>query len=154
MADSPQVFALNIGKFVEKAKAAPELVVRRAAMDVASRIIERSPVGDPERWKNRPPPGYVGGRFRANWNVAFGKIDTLTTPSTDNGGEKTKARIRIQLNGWHAEAGDIYLTNSLPYAIPLEYGHSKSQAPLGMVRITVAEWNTYVNEATREVAQQ
>jgi hypothetical protein len=30
-----------------------------------------------------------------------------------------------------------YMTNNLPYAIPIEYGHSK-QSPAGMVRINVA----------------
>jgi hypothetical protein len=38
------------------------------------------------------------------------------------------------------EAGSIfYLTNNLPYGERLEYGYSK-QAPSGMVRITLAEY--------------
>lgn len=140
MADTPQVFALNLQKFVDKAKAAPAQVVRKVGLDLATRVVMRSPVDT--------------GRFRANWNVAFGRVDTLTTPSTDKSGGKTTERVRVQLNGWSPGAGDIYLTNSLPYAIPLEYGHSKKQAPQGMVRLTVVEFQTFVNAAVAEQTKQ
>jgi len=139
VADTPQVFALNIANFVDKAKAAPTHVVRKVGLDLASRVVMRSPVDT--------------GRFRANWNVAFGRVDTLTTPSTDQSGGKTIERVRVQLNGW-VPGQEIYLTNSLPYAIPLEYGHSKSQAPQGMVRLTVAEFQTFVNAAVAEQTRQ
>lgn len=131
-----ETFGLDIARFVEKAKAAPEQVVRKVGLDLASRVVLRSPVDT--------------GRFRANWNVAFGRVDTLTTPSADKTGGKTLERVRVQLNGWTA-GQDIYLTNSLPYAIPLEYGWSKKQAPQGMVRITVTEFQTFVNAAIAEL---
>jgi len=134
-----ETFGLDIARFVEKAKAAPEQVVRKVGLDLASRVVLRSPVDT--------------GRFRANWNVAFGRVDTLTTLSTDKTGGKTIERVRVQLNGWQP-GQDIYLTNSLPYAIPLEYGHSKKQAPLGMVRITVTEFQTFVDAAASEVRNQ
>ncbi|WP_256203847.1 MULTISPECIES: hypothetical protein [unclassified Pseudomonas] len=38
--------------------------------------------------------------------------------------------------------------NNLPYAIPLEYGHS-TQAPAGMVRVTLANFQHIVDEAIR-----
>ena len=41
-----------------------------------------------------------------------------------------------------------YLVNNLPYAVPLEYGHS-SQAPAGMVRVTIAEFQQIVEAAVR-----
>ena len=147
----PQVFALNISEFVKKAKEAPEKVVRKAATDVATSLVMKSPVGDAKYWKSKPPPGYVGGRFRANWVCAFHSPSTFITPSTDKSGAGTIARITTQLNGW--SGGDIYFTNSLPYAIPLEYGHSKQQAPNGMVRLTVNEWNGIVEKAAKEVEE-
>lgn len=131
-----ETFGLDIARFVEKAKAAPEQVVRKVGLDLASRVVLRSPVDT--------------GRFRANWNVAFGRVDTLTTTGTDKTGGKTLERVRVQLNGW-TPGQDIYLTNSLPYAIPLEYGWSKKQAPQGMVRITVTEFQTFVNAAVAEL---
>ena len=139
MADTPEVFALKLGEFIEKAKAAPKQVVRKFGLDLFSQVVDRSPVDT--------------GQFRWNWNVAFDRVDTFTTPGTDKTGAKTKERIRVLLNGW--EVGQaIFFTNSLPYAIPLEYGHSKKQAPLGMVRITVAEAQDYIAKAVAEVKQQ
>ena len=39
--------------------------------------------------------------------------------------------------------------NSLPYIRPLEYeGHSK-QAPAGMVRVSVTEFQTFVDNAVK-----
>ncbi|MNJ81742.1 hypothetical protein D3C77_807050 [compost metagenome] len=42
-----------------------------------------------------------------------------------------------------------FIVNNLPYAIPLEYGHS-SQAPAGMVRVTLANFQRIVDEAIRK----
>lgn len=67
------------------------------------------------------------GRARANWFLAEGapRIETTTsvTPETPP-----------PLKGESV----IFLTNSLPYIVPLEYGHSQ-QAPFGMVRVSIAE---------------
>lgn len=91
--------------------------------------------------------GYVGGRFRGNWMFSIGAADNTTTEEVDPSGAKSTARI---VNGAiEFKAGQTaYITNSLPYAIPLEYGHSK-QAPGGMVRITVARFQQIVLEAIR-----
>ena len=91
--------------------------------------------------------GYVGGRFRGNWMFSIGSPDTSTTEEVDPSGSKSTARI---VNGAiEFKAGDTaYITNSLPYAIPLEYGHSQ-QAPGGMVRITLTRFQQIVLEAIR-----
>jgi hypothetical protein len=69
------------------------------------------------------------GRARANWYLSDGspRIETTqaTIPQVYSPGDITGDSI-------------IYITNSLPYIVPLEYGHSK-QAPMGMVRIAIAE---------------
>lgn len=135
MASDAQTFGLDIAKFVEKAKAAPEQVVRKVGLDLTASVVRKSPVDT--------------GRFRANWNIAFGHIDVLTTTGTDKSGGGTVERARVLLNGWQVDQ-DIYLTNSLPYAIPLEYGHS-DQAPNGMVRLTVTEFQTFINAAVAEL---
>jgi len=41
-----------------------------------------------------------------------------------------------------------YISNNLPYAIPIEDGHSK-QAPTGMVKVTVAEFGSIVRDAAK-----
>lgn len=93
------------------------------------------------------PDGYVGGRFRGNWMFSIGAPDESTTEEVDPSGQRSTARI---VNGaLEFKAGEVaYITNSLPYAIPLEFGHS-SQAPEGMVRITVARFQRIVEEAIR-----
>jgi len=90
---------------------------------------------------------YVGGRFRGNWMFSIGSPDSTTTTEVDPTGRKSTARI---VDGAiEFKAGDTaYITNSLPYAIPLEFGHSQ-QAPGGMVRITVARFQQIVLEAIR-----
>ena len=96
----------------------------------------------------RAPPGYVGGRFRGNWMFSIGSPDTSTVDQVDPGGSRSMARI---VNGaLEFNSGETaYITNSLPYAIPLEYGHS-TQAPSGMVRITLANFQKIVEEAIRK----
>jgi hypothetical protein len=81
--------------------------------------------------------GYIGGRFRANWQFGFGSINKTTTEETDKSGQSSQARIEAAVSG--VEAGGIcWVTNSLPYAHRLENGWSK-QAPIGMVKVTFAE---------------
>ncbi|HZX76156.1 hypothetical protein [Lysobacter sp.] len=147
MADT---FALDIAAFARKAKAAQDHVVRKIATDLLTRIVLRTPVGNPSLWKGKPPAGYVGGRARANWNVSLGRPDHMVTAITDKNGQTTIYRAMAPLAAWKADDA-IYITNSLPYIRTLEYeGHSK-QAPAGMVRISVAEFQTFVDDAVRSI---
>lgn len=90
---------------------------------------------------------YVGGRFRGNWNFSIGSPDNSFRIQPDPTGEATMARL---VNGAiEFKAGQTaFIVNNLPYAIPLEFGHS-TQAPGGMVRITVARFQQIVLEAIR-----
>lgn len=84
---------------------------------------------------NKSGKGYVGGRFKNNWQVGIGFVNTDTSRNPDSNGAAALAAFAPTLNSW--KAGDtIYLTNSMPYAQRLEYGWSK-QAPGGMVRLSV-----------------
>jgi hypothetical protein len=89
--------------------------------------------------------GYVGGRFRANWNVSQGTPDTSTTESTQKGRGLAEAARALEL----AAGGVVYLSNGLPYARRLEYEGWSTQAPMGMVRLSVAEFDDFVREATK-----
>lgn len=94
--------------------------------------------------------GYVGGRFRANWQVGIGAKNEDTSAPPDKSGNSALSRGRAVINTWQVGGGTIYLTNSLPYAKPLEYGHSK-QAPSGMVRLTVQDFNIQIKQSISEV---
>ena len=120
--------------------------------DVSGAIVIKSPVGDPKYWKSPPPPGYVGGRFRANWQYGLNSINKLTTHQIDKSGGPTISRLHGSVGS--RVLGDIhYFTNSLPYAIPLENGHSWRQAPAGVVQITVLEFDPIVRRAAAEFSK-
>lgn len=148
MADT---FTLDLARFAEKAADNIQTVVKRVATDLFSQTVDRTPVGNPKTWKGKAPAGYVGGRLRANWNPSIDTPNNTTTTSVDPGGEATKARIRATVGNW--TQGDIYLMNSLPYVHKIEYGVHSSQAPKGMVRITVTEFQTYVAAAVAGLPQ-
>lgn len=69
------------------------------------------------------------GRFRANWRLGVGEIDTTTTTDT------TSLPLVIPQ---YTLGQTLYLTESLPYAIALEHGHSR-QAPSGVAAVTALE---------------
>jgi hypothetical protein len=89
--------------------------------------------------------GYVGGRFRANWNVSYGSIDTSVTNSTSatRGTEEAQKALSLDVGGV------VYMTNSLRYAKRLEDGYS-TQAPTGMVRLSAMEFSRRVQEALKK----
>ena len=91
--------------------------------------------------------GYVGGRFRGNWQFSIGTPAEGTLDQVDPAGGVTLAKLKLQVESLTA-GQTAYIVNNLPYAIPLEYGHS-TQAPGGMVRITLARFQQIVDEATR-----
>lgn len=142
-------FALQISQFVEKAKANADAVVRKVVIDVAASVVDMSPVGDAALWASPPPPGYVGGRFRANWQLGEGSAPSSTLPDIDPSGSASKARILAALPP-NAAGKVFYLVNNLPYSQKLEDGWSK-QAPAGMVMLTVIKWNNIVENAVSGV---
>ncbi len=90
---------------------------------------------------------YVGGRFRGNWQFSIGTPADGVLDQVDPGGNVTLAKLKLQVE--QLTIGQTaYIVNNLPYAVPLEYGHSK-QAPGGMVRTTLARFQQIVDEAIR-----
>lgn len=140
-------FALDLSKFAEKTKGKADMIVRKIVLDVGTALVMKSPVGDADYWIRPAPPGYVGGRYRANWQYGFGHYNVGTTEDVDpSGGQTINAIVGKVKPG---AAGHVhYLTNSLPYGPRLEDGHSR-QAPNGMVKLTVLEFNPIVEAAAR-----
>ena len=147
-------FALDLSKAIEKAKDKAEQVARYVAIDLFTRVIEKSPVAYPPNWKSviewearkaagktkakSPADGYIGGRFRANWNCSIGSPDKSTTKETDPSGSIAKAKVSAVVASFKLDGQSVYLCNSLEYAQALEEGHS-GQTPQGMVRLSVIE---------------
>ena len=74
------------------------------------------------------------GRARGNWFAEINKVSRATSET-----RSANEAISDAISTAQSASGSIFtLTNSLPYAIRLEYGWSK-QAPQGMVRTSIAE---------------
>ncbi len=129
-------FELALSEFAAKAGDKADQAVRQVVLELASRIIVRSPVDT--------------GRFRANWRLGVGAAKGGTTEATDKTGEGANAAIAAALPA-NATAQVLVLSNNLPYAWALETGHS-NQAPAGMVGLTALEFAPIVDEAVRKVA--
>jgi hypothetical protein len=127
-------FALDVSKWVEKAKGRADEVVRRVAFDLSAQIVLKSPVDT--------------GRFRGNWFMGVAVRPTVSTQDTDKDGSKAIARMR-SLSPQIFAGSVIYTTNNLPYAMKLETGYSK-QAPLGMVRVAVENYPGVIEQAVAE----
>jgi hypothetical protein len=116
-------FALDIANFARKARINIDVAHRKICLDLLSSLIKKSPVDT--------------GRFRGNWQVGYMRINGATdSPDDKNGGAAIGRGLSVLSS--ISVGGVVYLTNSLPYAIRLEYGWSK-QAPNGMVRLTLIE---------------
>lgn len=146
---TPAQFRLDIAAFVNKAKGNALLVKRKLMLDMFGGIVQMSPVGNPSLWQSPPPKGYVGGRFRANWYASVGSPSN--SKSNDVDGSGGIAMGRVQAAAAAVQLGEVaYFVNNLPYAWPLEGGWS-SQAPAGMVGVTVARFRPMVAKAAEEV---
>lgn len=142
-------FSMQIAEFIAKTKANKDLVVRAITMKIDNKLVQRSPVGDAKYWKHKPPPGYAGGRFRANWQLSIGSPAVGVRDLIDKDGSATIAAHSSAISA--AKAGDvIYLVNNLPYAKRIEEGWSR-QAPVGVVMLTVVEFRTIVDDAVNGV---
>lgn len=126
-------FTLDLKNFEKIAGERLDQVVQKTVLELFSNVLLKSPVDT--------------GRFRANWNVSASRSDTSTSDDVDKSGASTISSAAIKINSYRA-GPTIYITNALPYAQRLEYGWSK-QAPAGMVRITLTEFQDYVKDAIR-----
>lgn len=100
---------------------------KRVAMYMFSLIIQRSPIDT--------------GAFRGNHRISVGAIDTESDPSLRSTGRTGEVDPTLIANAATVletlvPYTTVYIQNNLPYAVPLEEGHSK-QAPLGVYALAV-----------------
>lgn len=126
-------WTIPLERIIERTKADVDTVVRKVTLDLFRKVVLRSPVDT--------------GRFKGNWNVGY-QTPNLTI------GEREDKTPRGQIDGATTAVlraaltmpvgGVTWLSNGLPYAEPLEFGHSRIQAPGGMIRVSVAEFASIV----------
>lgn len=125
-------FAATIRGFANKTGVRQDEILRKICLDAYDRVTLLSPVDT--------------GAFRANWNVS------IATP------DLTASRERTTFNPAAAQAivselkwgQTLFITNDMPYAIPLERGSSR-QAPAGVLNVaflqTVGDVESVVRRA-------
>lgn len=152
-------FSLDMSKFAEKTTKNLDDVVGSIVIGVAAEVIRMSPVGNPSLWTTEFKKaatelgwigaGYVGGRFRGNWDYGVTSAPDMQYDVIDKTGSTSKARIKSKLVA--KPAGKVHwIANNLPYAQRLEEGYS-TQAPSGMVSLTVIKFQSIVDAAARAV---
>lgn len=144
-----KAFEIALDEFVEETVPKQHLAVqKKIAIDLLSRIIEKTPVGNPSIWAESslpPPKGYVGGRARANWQISVGAPGSDASQAPETG-----VATRHPISGLQEAAGftamatakagaTIWIYNNVRYIKRLEDGWSHKQAPAGMVAISLAE---------------
>jgi len=117
-----------------------KLVVQESYVKLADMVIKKSPVDS--------------GRFRNNW---FGSLNrpsdkTTGTKSRKGFGESGGARLTemIHISASFDLGDSLFITNNLPYARALEFGHSQ-QAPAGIARVSEAQWPLIVASVARGI---
>lgn len=126
-------FETTVAKFATDALARHENLRRAVVVKLFSAVIMDTPVDT--------------GRLRGNWRTSTGAIDSTVTEEKDPSGAKAIADVQKNLGNGTNKDVKVYLANSLPYAVVIEYeGHSKTKAPEGMVRKNVLRFQQMVNE--------
>lgn len=129
-------FRRQCAKFFKAARERPIAFANAVSLALFTGFVRKSPVRT--------------GRFRGNWN-AQPDPSPIISNDVDLSGDATIERGKAAIKAILATQPRVFLLNHLPYSIPLEYGHSRKQAPHGMVRVALAEVTTIIQEAAAEV---
>tara|TARA_R110000868_G_scaffold192553_2_gene437119 strand:+ start:113 stop:595 length:483 start_codon:yes stop_codon:yes gene_type:complete len=157
-------FSSQLKSFTDKTERNGDKVFRGSLISLFSRATKRTPVGNPENWvyfdkstgryvdyisARGNPEGYIGGSLRGNWQASIGSPARGVVSGVDKTGAATIAKIAMVATT--AKLGNTaYLVNNLPYAKKIEEGGS-TQAPEGMVRVSVSEFDRIVKKQARGV---
>ena len=161
-------FSSDIAKFVAKTNRRNNAIVRKLVIDMGTSLVMKTPVGNPELWEGFSEArssannyhwlekagffmeGYVGGAARANWQYGNLIMPESVVDAVDTNGTSTINKI---IGGVKASpaASIHWISNNLPYIQRLEEGYSKKQAPQGMLRLTVTEFEQTVRDAIKNV---
>jgi len=147
-------FGSDLEQFEVKTVIKGREALQKISMDLFKSVILMSPVGNPDLWKH-PVRGYVGGRFKGNWQAGINSAPSGVLDGEDATGKKDEGGPTIgkmigTINGKASEGDAIYLVNNLPYAQRLEGGWSHRQAPNGMVALSIQKFDGKVINVTGE----
>jgi hypothetical protein len=150
-------FAVDLAAFGNLLSEKLKRLEKGIVIGLGEDVVMRSPVGDPDNWRSEDlrlwaaEEGYVGGRFRANWQYGLSQRPLGDLPDIDATGMASLTRIAQGVRQVTRVGNVHYLTNNLPYAQDIEDGHSWNQAPNGVVDLAVTHWQQIANEQARMI---
>ena len=121
-------------------------VVNATIIDMFSKIVDRTPVGNPSLWSYPAPTGYNPGTLKASWAIDYntnGAIRNEKGQFASFSGIGNAGGVKFTVTGNYRQDAIIY--NTQPYAQRVETGWS-TQAPQGMMRITIKEYESILNK--------
>ena len=119
-------FSGDMKKFNSKTEEAGTKIFRGTCLNLFGKIMKRTPVDT--------------GRLRENWYSSV-NAPVTTVDGSGEGYQSTAEKLKI---------GDkAFFVNNLPYASAIEHGHSQDQAPHGMVKLTIVEFEHIVEMQAR-----
>lgn len=118
-------FSLDINKFIKKVEGRTDVVISKLVLELFNSVVMKSPVDT--------------GAFRNNWYITG-------DPNSIRQVQKNLEQVSPGSIAKMASGGAVYIINNMPYAMKLEFGSSK-QAPIGMARITVMEFQRHLDKA-------
>ena len=127
----------DLQRIAQRNKQKAVKVMQNSLMRIGGKIVVMSPVRD--------------GIFKGSWMSAYGAPEASPDNNIDPTGASAIGRLKAKLDV--LKGGTVfYFTSNLPYAERLEYGWSE-QAPAGMVRVSVASWQSIVEDEIRKAAR-
>lgn len=111
-----------------------EKVASASMLRLGNRIVLQSPVDT--------------GRFKNNWMSAWQAIDRSSNRGGNTSGSDSLGQLKDKVSS--VDLGkEFFFTNTVPYAMKLEYGHS-AQAPDGIVRVNALHWEQIVTSEVKK----
>ena len=118
---SAREFAIDLDRFGDVTEEQALTIFQKIAIELDTAIVLGTPVDE--------------GRARGNWFPTLNTPSAATSDSTDKSGAAAIAAVQSTAMG--SKLGDtVWMSNNLPYILPLENGHS-GQAPDGMVDLNL-----------------
>ena len=136
-------FSKSVKNFIDKTNKRLNYIFKDTCEVMSKKIAEKTPVKT--------------GRCLGSWTPSINNIHAIYHPGysfkneQDRWINKAKAlrAVTFRIEGVcnNLQIGNVYyFTNPRDYSVKLEYGYSK-QAPSGMVRITLLEWDRILKES-------
>lgn len=139
-------FMRAFDEWTDKTRKTYNNAYRAMVLQLFASIVKRTPV--------------YRGRLRGNWQITVGSLPSNEQLDVrDKGGSQANARAAKAVEYENIDEEYTFIHNNLPYAVTAEFGewgdgpktvggYSK-QAPSGMVRVTLTEFEQALNKAAR-----